>query len=131
MSSGVLDPNVLIFVQRSPVFPRASASLHRGLRALVSRLADRFLLFFKVTFPIYLIPSRKLEMSGKIYVFDVLYNLRNSERFHPQNAWNRIWGSLALKIFPGVHAPDPPRWSRAFGVRFAPPQKTKVWLRHC
>jgi hypothetical protein len=33
MSSGVLDPNVLIFVQKSPVFPRASASLHRGLRA--------------------------------------------------------------------------------------------------
>ena len=26
--------------------------------------------------------------------------------------------------------PDPPRWYRAFGVRFAPPIM-KVWLRHC
>jgi hypothetical protein len=38
MSSGVLDPNVLIFVQNSPVFPIASARLHRGLQAQGSRL---------------------------------------------------------------------------------------------
>ena len=46
MSSGVLDPNVLIFVQKSPVFPRASASLHRGLRALVSRLRAAILFVY-------------------------------------------------------------------------------------
>ena len=70
-----------------------------------------------MTFPIYLIPSRKLEMSGKIYVFDVLYNLRNSARFHPQNALNRISGTQNLKIFPG-YIPRTP-----LDVRFAPPEK--------
>ena len=55
-------------------------------------------------------------MSWKIHVFDVLYNLRNSARFHPKNAWNRISGTLDFKI-------SPPRRSHAFGVRFAPPQK--------
>ena len=62
-------------------------------------------------------------MSGKIHVFDVLYNLRNSARFHSQNARNRNSGTLDFKIFPGVHAPDPPRRSHDFGVRFAPPPK--------
>jgi hypothetical protein len=33
-----------------------------------------------------LICKIRVEMSGKIYVFDVLYNLWNSARFHPQNA---------------------------------------------
>jgi hypothetical protein len=73
-------------------------------------------------------------MSGKIHVFNVLYNLRNSARFHPQNAWNRISGTLDFKIFPeaflpGAFPPDPPRRSHAFGVSFAHP-KVKVWLRH-
>jgi hypothetical protein len=45
----------------------------------------------------------RVEMSGKIHVFDVLYNLRNSARFHSQNAWNRNSGTLDFKIFPGMH----------------------------
>jgi hypothetical protein len=53
-------------------------------------------------------------MSGKIHVFDVLYNVRNSARFHSQNAGNRNSGT-----------PDPPRRSHAFGVRFAPPKKLR------
>jgi hypothetical protein len=51
------------------------------------------LLFFKVTFPIYLIPSRNVW----------------------KNSWLRC--TLDFKIYRTV---DPPRRSHAFGVRFAP-----------
>jgi hypothetical protein len=73
-------------------------------------------------FPIYLIPS------GNVWenlCFDVIYNLRNSARFHPQNAWNRISGTLDFKHFLGVYSLEPPKRSHAFGVRFAPPPKKK------
>jgi hypothetical protein len=78
-----------ITAQEKCNFPRANAILARAQALLWVR--DWF----------------RVEMSGKIYVFDVLYNLRNSARFHSQNAWNRNSGTLEFKIFQGVHAPGP------------------------
>jgi hypothetical protein len=68
-----------------------------------------------------------------MFVFDVLYNLRNSARLHPQNAWNRISGTLHFKIFPGGMTPDPldGLTPSAFASPPPPQKKMKVWLRHC
>ena len=47
--------------------------------------------------------------------------------FTPKMLENRISGTLDFKISPprlqNFTPPGPPRWSHAFGVRFAPPQK--------
>jgi hypothetical protein len=59
-------------------------------------------------------------MSCKIHVFDVFYNLRNSARFHPKNAWNRISGTLDFKFSRGWMPPDVPSWSHAFSVSSRP-----------
>ena len=85
-----------------------------------------------MTFPIYLIPSRRLEMSGKIYVFDVLYNLRNSARFQPPKCLKSHFRDSRFQNFPGGACARTPLDGLAPSA-FAspPPPKMKVWLRHC
>ena len=57
-----------------------------------------------------------------------------SAKSQPENAGNRICGTLDFKIFRGSMPTDPARMARAFGARISPnpppPPKLRPWLRH-
>ena len=54
-------------------------------------------------------------------VFNLLYNLGNTVQNYSENPGYCISGVPDFKIFPGEHAPGPPRWL-APSVRDCPPQ---------
>ncbi len=55
--------------------------------------------------------------------FRALFNLRNSAKFHPQNAGNRILERLHFKIFRGTMPSDSPSMAHALGFRPRPQTK--------
>jgi hypothetical protein len=70
-------------------------------------------------------------MSGKIYVFDVLYNLRNSARFQPPKCLKSHFRDSRFQNFPEGACPRAPLYGLAPSAFASSPPKMKVWLRHC
>ena len=92
-------------------------------------MALPLLLFFKVTFPTYLILRRNVWENSCLQC-TVLYNIRNCARFHSQNASrNRISGTLDFKIFS-----EPPKTVSRLRREFRSPKNEdlptplRLWL---
>jgi hypothetical protein len=64
-------------------------------------------------------------MSGKIYVFDVLYNLRNSARFQPPKYLKSHFRDSRFQNFPGGACPRTPLGGLAPSAFASPPQKLR------
>ena len=61
--------------------------------------------------------------------FKLLNDLENSLHYYPENPGNCISGIPDFKIFPGEHAPGPPRWL-APSVRDCAPPTSTPWRRY-